>query len=145
MKKRYLSFSMASVCSNDHNRRTKKPHRPDTDNKTLSTLLRALVILKISGQSKAWIEVFAKLHGTVVIQPEPKFFDMHKVIRTNRFANVELDGMFQLLIAIAATQTRLIVKSQMIAPALVNLKLSFERYVDSTICSRHSILTPNNR
>lgn len=81
-------------------------HGHETDNKTLPLLTQALATIEILAQRQSHVSIHAKLHGLVVIQPEPMLFDKRNPICTFEVAQVKRNEMFQLLIANFANQTR---------------------------------------
>lgn len=95
------------------------PYSHDTDVRTSSPLIRASATIDIPTQSQAWVPVYAKLRGLIVIQPEQKLFEKHELVCTNEVPEVNPNKMFSLLIANFANQKRQILKKQVVVSALV--------------------------
>lgn len=95
-------------------------HDYEKNDKIPFPLIRASATIKIPVQSEVRDLVRGKLHGLVVIQPEPKLFDKHETICSNGVAQVGRYKMFWLLIDNFANQSRQVLTDQVVASALIN-------------------------
>lgn len=97
----------------------RKLHGHDKDDKMPFLLICAFASTKTSAQRQAWVGVHSKNYGLVVIQPEPKLFDMHELISKNWIFQTDPDKLFWPLTANLANQSCQVLKHQVDASKLV--------------------------